>query len=250
MAQKKRELIDGTPLPQAHRCVVSEASGIQAEIDAFEDFFDRLGEIRPQQYRADGGTRTAFTSQTRSSSSSQEAVQAAYRETVLAVEHWKDAYGEETALESIANEFGADVATGLTGGSATWSSLLWNQLRSASEEAITTRQETIQVLERERQQLEDLQNSLDEIGDELARIERNRYPFTDRSSRLTEIHQQLEQLADEQQAYLCRRETSNEDLFPSLVYRDLDTNYPGLTSIATARETYDRIELHHWAGMR
>jgi hypothetical protein len=250
MAQTLNSLVDRTSLPRAQSNLTKEESQIQAEINAFEDFLDRLNEKRPQPYRADGGTQAEiFRSQISSSPTPQEVIQSAYRETVLAVDHWEDAYGKETAFESMANEFGDDVAVGLTGGSATWSLLLWKQLQDASKEAIKTRQSTYQMVIKERQLLEDLQHFLAEIGDELARIERAEYSFSDRSNRLAMIQERLEQVADEQQKYLRQRETSKKNLFSALVYADLESSHPGLAAIATTREVRDRIEVHHWSGM-
>ncbi|WP_227379185.1 DUF7260 family protein [Haladaptatus halobius] len=249
MAQSRNRLVEQTSLPDAQRCLTEEKAYLQAEIDAFEDFLNRLAEIPPHPYQTDGGPlHDTVYSQSPPSHTFQGAVETAYCETVLAVEHWDDAYGEETVLESITNEFGADVAAGLTGGSATWSRLLWNELQSASEVAIETRQQTLPILTVERQQLEDLCESLAEIGDELAAIERGEYFFAERSDRLTTIQEELEELTYDQQVYLRQRKPSDEGLFSSIVYVDLDTEYPGLAALATARQLLDRIEVHHWAG--
>lgn len=141
MTKGRNRLVDRTSLPTAQRLLADENSQLQAEIKGFEEFFDRLHKISPQPYRADGGTlKNSFQIRPPPSHTPQKTVQTAYRETVLGVDHWKDAYGEETPLESMAREFGVDVAAGLTGGSATWSPLLWKQLRNASEAAVKTRQ--------------------------------------------------------------------------------------------------------------
>jgi hypothetical protein len=141
------------------------------------------------------------------------------------------------------------VIAGLTGGSATWSQLLLDQLRDATEEALEARQQTYPLLTKERKQLEQLHRSLAEIGTELAAIERGEYPFAKRSDQLTSIQEQLDALTHDQQAYLRRRKRSNEKLFTSYIYAGLDTDYPGLSALATTRQILDRIELRHWAGM-
>lgn len=110
-----------------------------------------------------------------------------YRETVLAVDHWEDAYGKETALESIADKFGGDITTARRVGSAKWSPFVWNQVRHVSEEVIEIRQRTLDVLTKEQQQLRDLERFLGDIGAELAAIERGHYSFSDRSERLSRI---------------------------------------------------------------
>jgi hypothetical protein len=250
MAQRNTQLVDRTSLPHAQKNLAKEESQLQAEINAFEDFLRRLNKDPLQPYRSDGGTQTKMLrSQTVSTSTPQKAVQVAYQETVLAVEHWEDAYGKETVIENIANEFGSDVAACLSSRSPTWSPLLWNKLRNASEEAIKTRQRTQQIVTTERQQLENLQNTLAEIGDQLARIERAEYSFSDRSDRLVVIQDRLEQLANEHQSFLRQRSTGNADLFSSFVYSDIDADYPGLAALATACEVHERIELRHWNGM-
>ena len=146
-------------------------------------------------------------------------MQEAYRETVLAVDHWEDEYGEKTALESINNEFSPEVAAGLAGGSEMWSQPLWNQLKSASEEAIETRQQAYSLITAERQQLKELRNSLAAIGAELAAIERGEYLFADRSDRLTSIQQQLDELTYDQQSYLRQRKQSNKELFTTALLK-------------------------------
>jgi hypothetical protein len=249
MAQLRNQLIERTSLPDAQRYLTEEESYLQAEIDAFENFLDRLAKIPPHPYQTDGGLlHDTVQSQSPASHTFQGAVETAYRETILAVEHWEDAYGEKTALESITNEFGADVTAGLTGGSATWSHLLWNELQSASEAAIETRKQTLPILAAERKQLDTLRGSLAEIGDELAAIERSEYFFAERSDRLTTIQEHLDKLTHDQQVYLRQRKPSDENLFSSIVYPDLDTDYPGLAALATARQLLDQIELRHWAG--
>ncbi|GAA0239781.1 hypothetical protein ACFFQF_30150 [Haladaptatus pallidirubidus] len=250
MAQNKNQLVEQTLLPSAQSHLAEEESRLQLEIDAFEEFYSRLDEIPEQSCRTDGGTLTkTFRTQESPTHSPQEAVKTAYQETVLSVKHWQDAYNEDTPLESIENEFGPDVATGLNGGAETWSSLLWNQLHAASEEAIETREQTLKVLTAEQQQLSELVCSLDEIGDELALIERGHYTFDDRSNRLQTIRDQLEQVTRSQQAYLRQRETMDGKLFLSIVYGNFKTDYPGLSALTTARQVFDRIELRHWAGM-
>ena len=249
MAQCRKQLINHTSLPFAQHLIRTEESQIQAEIDAFEDFLDRLDEIPPHPYRTDGGSlRGTVHSQSHSSCTFPNAVQEAYRETVLAVDHWEDEYGEKTALESINNEFSPEVAAGLAGGSEMWSQPLWDQLKSASEEAIETRQQAYSLITAEQQQLKKLHNSLAEVGEELAAIERDEFAFSECTDRLTSIQQQLDELTSDQQSYLRQRNRSNEKLFTTFVYADLDTEYPGLAALATTRQLLDRIELRHWAG--
>ena len=239
-----------TSLSRAREDLAEEEIRIGAEIEAFEEFFDRVSELPKRAYRADGGRRTAMLRSQMPSSTPGEVVRIAYRETVLAVDHWEEAYGEETALESMANEFGVDVATGLTGGAATWSPLLRSQLRSNSEDAIESRRELRRMVRNEREQIGELYAVLVEIGDELVGVERPDSPFDHRVERLATIRGRLERLADERQTQLNRRETPKRGLFRSLVYSNVDTDHPGLTAIAMARENCDRTEIRLWTGAR
>ena len=83
----------------------------------------------------------------------------------------------------------------------------------------------------------------------LAAIERGEFAFDESNGRLTSIRRKLDELTHGQQSYLHRRNRSNEELFTTYVYADLDTEYPGLAALATTRELLERIELRHWAGM-
>ncbi|MFB9809423.1 hypothetical protein ACFFQF_32090 [Haladaptatus pallidirubidus] len=151
----------------------------------------------------------------------------------------------------MANEFGAGIVAGVTGGSATWSPQLLTQLCIESTTAIETRQQTNQILKEEQEQLEDLHGSLALISEELAMVERGTDTFSECSRRLTTTRDHLDQLAVDHQAYLQQRSTSlvHDDLFASLVYSDLDIDHPGLAALATARDIHDRIEHQHWAGL-
>ena len=249
MLSCRNQLLNRTSLPGAQQLVSNEESQVQAEIDAFEDFLDRLEEIPPHPYQTDDGSLYGTVqSPSDTSHTFSSAVQDAYRETVLAVDHWKEEYGEKTTLESIKNEFKPEVAAGLAGGSAMWSQPLWNQLKSSSEEAIETRQRSYSAITEEQQQLKNLDSSLTDIGEELAAIERREFTFNECSDRLTSIQQQLDELTHEQQSYLHQRKRLNPELFTTYVYANLDTKYPGLAAIATIRQLLDRIELRHWAG--
>ncbi|MFH5801603.1 hypothetical protein [Haladaptatus sp. CMAA 1911] len=222
---------------------------MQAEINAFEDFLSRLKEIPPHPCRTDGGTlHGTLQSRSHASHTFPDTVQEAYRETVLAVDHWEDEYGEKTTLESIKNEFSPEVATSLAGGSAMWSQPLWNQLKCASEEAIDTRQQSYSLIAEERQQLKNLHVALTNISGELAAIERREFTFDECNDRLTSIEQKLNELTHDQQSYLRQRKRSNKELFTTYLYSDLDTDYPGLAALATARQIHDHIELRHWTG--
>lgn len=155
---------------------------------------------------------------------------------------------KKTTLESIKNEFSPGVATSLAGGSAMWSQPLWNQLKCASEESIETRQQSYVLIAEEHQQLKNLHNALSVIGGELAAIEQREFTFDECNDRLTSIEQKLNELTHDQQSYLGKRNRSSEELFTTYLYSDLDTDYPGLAGLATARQLHDHIELRHWTG--
>ncbi|MFH5801540.1 hypothetical protein [Haladaptatus sp. CMAA 1911] len=247
MGQTGKRLIDHTSLPRAERLTEKEEVQIRAETEAFEDFLDRLEEIPPHPCRTDGGSLVG--TDTSRSSTSPNLVLEAYRETILAVDHWEDEYRERTAHASIEHEFGPEVAAGLAGGSATWSQPLWNQIKSAAEDAVEIRQRSYSLMAAERQQLDELRSSLTDVSDVLAAIERGEFAFDESNGRLTSIRQKLDELTHDQQSYLHRRNRTNEELFTTYVYADLDTEYPGLAALATARQLLERIELRHWAGM-
>lgn len=98
----------------------------------------------------------------------------------------------------------------------------------------------------ERQQLKKLCRSLTDAGEELAAIGRREFAFDECTDRITSIWQQLDELTHDQQSYLYQRKRSNEELLTTYMYTNIDTEYPGLAAIATARQQHDRIELRHW----
>jgi len=102
-----------SPLATARTQVSTEWEELQTERAAFEAFADRVEALdfaRGGGPQRRGAVRTLTASATRESPS--KAVRRAFRETVMAVDHYDSAYGESFE-EHLRSELGPDVATAL-----------------------------------------------------------------------------------------------------------------------------------------
>lgn len=101
--------IQDEPFDAIRRCLHQERRRTVAERDAFEAFADRVRDVQPV---------TATTAPTplvdRTASGSLESIRDAYRQTVMAVPHYEEEYGQGYATD-VADELGPDVAAALTG---------------------------------------------------------------------------------------------------------------------------------------
>lgn len=172
----------------------------------------------------------------------------AYRRTVMSVSHYDEAYGEPLA-ESIAEEFGGDVAAAVAGASVLTDDL-YGALDDAAATARSQRDEFVDLLDREESSVRAARRQLDEIADRLdaADVDGSGQSNADfdelreRYEALRDLRRRLDDLAADRQATLSDHRRSLSDGVPSVtqfLYPDADDDYPVLAGIA---ETGDRLE--------
>ncbi len=228
-------------LEAARRCVRRERRRTVDEREAFEAFARRVADAEtaaPPQARAGatlvGGGRVGT-----------DAVRRAYRETVMSVPHYAEEYGDELG-ESVAAEFGPELAAGLDDGVLT--ERLQHAVVAAARRAYADRDAFLDRLDAEAASLADAAERLEAVHGELAGHQRE---FAGESyGALEALHRRLGVLAEICDAVAADRQAHlrehRDDLglpeavpdLPSYLYGDLEPDYPVLAAVAA---TADRV---------
>jgi hypothetical protein len=173
-------------------------------------------------------------------------VRKAYRETVMAVPHYDEEYGDSLP-ESIAEEFGPDVAQAVCDG-AVLSPQLRDTLIARSDAARTKRRSLEEAVEAELADIDRVGARLDRIDRERRALGRHLGDSPDYGA-LADVWTRLGDLEDRCESALCdRQETIHDpplragDRLPSFydyLYVPLDVSHPVL---AAGTELLDRIQ--------
>jgi hypothetical protein len=249
MAQTVTDVV-GEPLDAAEQRLVTERRQIVDERAAFRNFESRVRQIRPVAVVESTAPPAARVTEQVPESPRHEAVADAYRATVMSVPHYDAVYGD-TFAESVASEFGPDVAAVLTG-DGTFDERGKRAVLSAARRAQVERDEFRSVLETELEQLADAATALGTVATELDRLaadDPGDAPPSERDEaldRLGTLLTRCEDLVASRQATLDDQRTSvpaSRDApdFAVYLYADLSTSYP-ILSVAT--DLAGRIRTH------
>ncbi len=243
-----------------YRAVRRERRRCAAERDAFGEFRSALAEVetagRTASAAVGGGSagpaavHAVGASGARSDGGVRRACEA-YRRTVMAVPHYDDEYGEPLA-ESIAEEFGGDVAAALAG-----ASVLTDDLRDALDDAAaaarTEREEFVGLLEREESSVRAVERELAGVADRLdaVAVDGSAPPdvgfdeLRERYDELRDLRRRLDELAADRQTTLAAHRRTLSDRVPSVtefLYPDADEEFPVLAGVARTGERLDAVE--------
>lgn len=149
------------PLSTAARLVDEERTEVSVELEAFEAFRERLAGIDPAPSTPpDRATRIASRAST---TDRVDRVRTAYRETILSMPHYGDAY-DELLVEHLANEFGAEVADGVRpDSSVSFTAPYKNALEAKATRAVRRREDFLETLEGESRSLESARTDLTKV---------------------------------------------------------------------------------------
>jgi len=163
---------DGRPLPAGDRVapidsaldrVETERTELDMEREALRRFADRVREIDPSRPKAVPAGVPSLSSGVRSTDA-MEQVRAAYRETVMAVPHYEEAYDEPLAT-NLAAELGPDLTTAVCSDrDVSVTPQFRAAVAGAAEEAASRRGTFLGTLDTERESLRHARRSLDELG--------------------------------------------------------------------------------------
>lgn len=166
-----------------------------------------------------------------------QAAREAYRETVMATQHYETEYGE-SLREHVAAEFGSAIATQLVDGCAL-TPLLRQSLRDGAAEAIQQRAELLKSLRSERRSLRRCRDTVVDVQDRLNEVHVRLNKEHDATKR-REIDTRLAALESECETVLVRRQQhidsrsrsllmDDNTSFVEYLYDDLDSHFPILT---------------------
>lgn len=167
-----------------------------------------------------------------------EQVRTRYRETLMAVPHYEDAYGE-CFEANVRAEFGDDVADALTAdGRTAFTPALKQALLSATRTATTERVEFVTSLAAETTSLNEAANALGSVATALDDAE----PGSLNASRVAALLDELDAVAAARQQHLHASNTgghTDRHLLCTYLYDDLPWTYPVLHAVSVLRETLD-----------
>ena len=235
-------------LKEAHRCLDVECQRIDEEIQAFQTFIERLEAIRP--HSVSNEQHPPLRTRTMTAPDSAARVQAAYEDTVMAVSHYEQEYGE-TYAESLREELTPEVATALTQQSA-FDRACKQATVTAAREATHKRQLLRESLKTEREAIKTGKNALVPIADQLMEY-RTVTPTGVADAtldgylrRLDVLEERCQELIDQRQdirvAQRNRLRLSRPCPDIAYVYRELDVDYPLMAATATLIDEIQRLQ--------
>jgi hypothetical protein len=221
------------PVRAAESRVERERTEIVAERDAFEQFAKRVADVPPVSPRAQVrpiGTRTVVNPSNEANVRRQtaEALRRAYADTVVAVPHYDDVYGEPV-VENAAAEFGPELARLLVpSDGAAFVRRHKEALVGAAERGVTEREEFRGILDTE---IDSLRASRRELTAVLDELETTTVP----SGYRTQFEDDLTRTLRARQSTLASQPTlSHLDAHNvcTYLYDDEPWTYPVLTAVA------------------
>ncbi|WP_049936474.1 DUF7260 family protein [Haloplanus natans] len=230
---------------------------IDAALDAVADERATLRDERSALTAFDGrvaglstvtvSTGPPLVADPRPSGQSLSRLRTAYAETVMATPHYEAEYGD-TVAESLAAEFGDDLAAAIIGGTALTPELR-DAVRAATDAAQREREEFLDVLDREADSLATAADDIEALSTDLDTLDDR--PLSTRS--FDELHDLWTATRDLEARIdgvgLRRQETlrSHRNDLPGVptdlceyLYHDLSASYPVLASLADLGSRLER----------
>ena len=251
-----------TKTRSAMEIVESDREWTTDERDAFATFTDRIADLDvaavdppADEFQQPSTQLLAQSPHDSNAATSLEEVRDIYRETVMAVEHYADVY-DDTLEESLAQEFGPEVATTvLTSDQLT--PQLRDRLVECSQQARKSRHSLLQGLKSEHSALKTADEKLTRLGAALDGIvgTRSFENWTDREldsadERLRSRRRECEQLLTDRQATLSEQRVPSthriDHEFSEYLYGSLSVTYPVVSDttslIDTLRTAHENVE--------
>lgn len=241
-------------LRRARSACEDERDRLLAERRAFERFVRRVEEIEPVD--ATGTTVPAGATASMSHSIGGDelsAVEEAYRETVMSVDHYDDDYGE-SLRQNMAAELGADVTTAVIDGQR-FHPQLKVAIMTKSTEAYETRTNVLRDIDDEaaeigsaREEVQSVEATLERL-DSRSLLNKSFEELRDDYADLCDLEADCESLLADRQGTVTAREPSPEPDeghdFHAYLYDPLGVSYPvlaaTLSTLSTVRSARRRV---------
>lgn len=221
-----------SPITVAEGSVGQEYSDVEAELEAYGRFKERVAGIDTVSTpHSPAPTPRTHDVASPAQQRSVERVRAAFRETVMSVDHYEEMY-DETLVEHATAELSADVAVVFRQeGTTPFTEMTKRVLTSSVERAVEQRETFLETLDGEREFLEASQSTLADLLDEYEAVTASERGPSDLTGR-------LDDLAKRRQGVLQSRtvsvRTDGHDLCEFL-YRQHEWTYPVLTAVTRFR---------------
>lgn len=241
-----------THIRSAIEVVATDRDRTVTERDAFARFADRISGLDVSSvdlnadYSQQPPAQTLVAPASAATESQLARAREIYRETIMSVPHYTKDY-DDSLPESLAKEFGPEVATAMTIGDHLTPHLR-DRLIEATDEARDSRHAFLQGLNREHSALEAAEEDLTRLGTDLGDIlsARSFDSWTNEDLVVARDHlhahdRECDQLAADRQATLHEQRvpgTHRVDIeFTAYLYGSLSVTYPVLTDIASLAKT-------------
>lgn len=241
----------------ADECLAEERRRTTAELCALETFVDEVQTLPTEVVSFDAG-RTTVTRSTQVHGGI-GAIREAYETTLMDVAHYDDDY-DDTYVESVAEEFGPDLATALVERPAL-DDQLNSAVLSAAKQAQAPREALLNALDTEAESLDTAQERLTPILEELSGftasslMDRDFETLDAYRARLTFLEDRCDDVAANRQSTLREQRHSlwlpvEGPNVPTFAYHSLDDDYPILAAVTAIAERIEatRAEIEQAMG--
>jgi hypothetical protein len=230
-------------IDEARAAVAEERRYVRAEHEAFDAFDQRIAGVSTVA----ATTGPPVMTDPRPTDPSLERIRTAYEATVMSVPHYEDQYGD-TVAESLAVEFGTEIATVLVDGTALTADLL-EAVRAATASARRERGAFLEVLDREERSLATAAENVAETRATLEAIDdgdhggRGFDDLHDLWTRLVDLGARADGIGMRRQETIRGQRGSLPGVPTDLteyLYADLSVSYPALASVADLGSDIER----------
>jgi hypothetical protein len=233
-----------TRIDAARTVVAEERACVRAEYEAFDAFDRRIADL-PTVAAATG---PPLVTDPRPADPSLARIRTAYEETVMGVPHYEAEYGD-TVAESLAVEFGDELAAALVGGTALTPEFL-DAVRAAAAAARREREAFLETLDREDESLAAAADAVADVRGTLDALDDGHHDtrefddLRDLWARLSDLEARADGIGMRRQETI-RSQRGNLPGVPAdlteYLYADLAVSYPVLATVADLGDDVDRV---------
>lgn len=221
------------------------------ELEALETFEKHVRTISSEELGTSSRQPLALMATTAEPSAGLRQVRKAYESTLMSVPHYLEEY-DDTYAESLIEEFSPDIASALTDGTA-FNARCKQTVLSAVSSSQSSRQELLDVIDRERESIRNAETELEPLFEECEGMRSVQFK-TKQFGALDAYRARIQVLLDNCQALSDRRQNAIFDhrriqKLPADVpditvyfYQTLGVDYPVMSLIAAAINTITEYE--------
>ncbi|MFC6616145.1 hypothetical protein ACFQAS_14645 [Halopenitus salinus] len=229
-----------------------ERREVERECRAFQRFHQRIQTVDTQTPRFERSVVGVDQNLTSEEKSIRDTIEPWYHDTVMAVGHYSDVYGDSFE-ESLSAEFGVDVLV-LISEATTFSPLIKQQLLEAAQQCIDNRRVFLEALKAEFTTLKDAQSTGQEIREAIVELDSTESQGIS-DTELTDRYDTLHMLNDECKSWIQQRQeeihahridqSADVDAYTDLcsyLYEGLEVDYPVLATFVDILEIISQYE--------